>query len=89
MAINQVVEDQVYIKFKDPNFTIIQTRLNAIVHAYDKALLSRNRYRHLAAVAPILFREYLVIDQRNKINKLINAQIHVETFNIDQDINQD
>jgi hypothetical protein len=50
--------------------------------------LGHDGYRHLAAVVPILFREYLVAERRNKINELINAQIHVETFNIDQDINQ-
>jgi hypothetical protein len=60
-----------------------------VVHACDEALLSRDGYRHLAAVVPILFREYLVADRRNKINELINAQIRVGTFNIDQDIDQD
>jgi len=82
-------EDQVRIKFKDPNPTITQIRLDAVVHACDEALLSRDGYQHLAAVAPILFCEYLVADQHNKINELINAQIHVGIFNIDHDINQD
>lgn len=82
-------EDQVHIKFKDLNPTITQTRLDAVVRVCDEALLSHDGYRHLAAVAPILFREYLVADRRNKINELINAQIRVGTFNIDQDINQD
>ena len=36
---------------------------------------------------PILFREYLVSDRRNKINELINAQIHIGIFNIDREIN--
>ena len=82
-------EDQVHIKFKDQNSKITQIRLDAVVRTYDEALLSRDGYRHLAAVVPILFREYLVADRRNKINELINAQIHVRTFNIDQNINQD
>ena len=82
-------EDHVHIKFKDPNPTITQTRLDAVVCACDEALLSRDGYQHLAAVVPILFCEYLVADRRNKINELINAQIHVGTFNIDQDIDQD
>ena len=82
-------EDQVHIKFKDQNPKITQIRLDAVVRTCDEALLSRDGYRHLAAVVPILFREYLVADRRNKINELINAQIHVGTFNIDQDIDQD
>ena len=58
-----------------------------MVRACDEALLSRDGYRHLAAVVPILFREYLVADRRNKINELINAQIPIGTFNIDREIN--
>ena len=34
---------------------------------------------------PDLFREYLVANRRNEINDLINTQIHVEIFNINQD----
>ncbi len=36
---------------------------------------------------PILFREYLVANRRNKINELINTQIHIGNFNIDKEIN--
>ena len=82
-------EDQVHIKFKDQNPKITQIRLDAVVCTCDETLLSCDGYRHLAAVVPILFHEYLVADRRNKINELINAQIHVGTFNIDQDIDQD
>ena len=82
-------ENQVCIKFKDSNSITTQARLDAIVRVCDEALLGRDSYRHLAAVVPILFREYLVANRRNMINKLINAQIHVEIFNTDQNINQD
>ncbi|PKC57652.1 hypothetical protein RhiirA1_401244 [Rhizophagus irregularis] len=81
-------ENQVCIKFKDPDPMAIQTRLDAIVRVCDEALLSRDGYRHLAAAVPSLFREYLVADRQNKINELINTQINVKIFNIDQDINQ-
>src|SRR6185312_14037195 len=47
----------------------------------------RDGYRHLAAVIPILFREYLVTDRRNRINELINIQIPIEIFNLDIEIN--
>ena len=80
-------EDKLCIKFKDPNPAITQIRLDAVVRACDEALLSRDGYRHLAAVALILFREYLVANRRNEINKLINAQIHVGIFNLNQEIN--
>ncbi len=80
-------EDKLCIKFKDPNPTITQIRLDAVVRACDEALLSHDGYQHLAAVAPILFREYLVANRRNEINKLINAQIHVGIFNLNQEIN--
>jgi hypothetical protein len=82
-------ENQVYIRFKDLDSTANQTRLDAVVRACDEALLGRDGYRHLAAVVPILFREYLVANRRNKINEIINAQIPVETFNIDQEIHDD
>ncbi|RHZ79560.1 hypothetical protein Glove_144g138 [Diversispora epigaea] len=78
-------ENQIQIKFKNLDSKI---RLDAVVRVYDEALLGRDGYRHLAAVIPSLFREYLVADRRNEINKLINAQIPVEIFNIDQDVNQ-
>jgi len=57
------------------------------VRACDEALLSRDGYRHLASVIPTLFREYLVANRRNEINRLINAQIHVGIFNTNQEIN--
>jgi len=66
-----------------------QTRLDAVVRACDEALLGRDGYRHLAAVVSTLFREYLVANRRNEINDIINAQIHVKTFNIDQEIHYD
>lgn len=80
-------ENQANIKFKDPNFTTTQTRLDAIVRVCDEAVLGRDGYRNLAAVVPTLFREYLVADRRNKINELINAQIPIGIFNIDNEIN--
>lgn len=76
----------VCINFKDSN--PITTKLDAIVRVCDEALLSRDGYRNLAAVVPELFREYLVADRRNKINEFMNSQIHIEIFNIDQNINQ-
>ncbi|RHZ63275.1 hypothetical protein Glove_330g60 [Diversispora epigaea] len=78
-------ENQIQIKCKNLDSKI---RLDAVVKVCDEALLGRDGYRHLAAIVPSLFREYLVADRRNEINKLINAQIPVEIFNIDQDVNQ-
>jgi hypothetical protein len=82
-------ENQVHIRFKDLDFTTNQIRLDAVVRACDEALLGRDGYRHLAAVVPTLFREYLVSNRRNEINKIIDAQIHIETFNVDQEIHYD
>jgi len=82
-------ENQVHIRFKDLDFTTNQTRLDAVVRACDEALLGRDGYRYLAAVVPTLFREYLVSNRRNEINKIINAQIYIETFNVDQEIHYD
>ncbi|CAB4428150.1 unnamed protein product [Rhizophagus irregularis] len=80
-------ENQIYVKFKDSNPATTQTRLDAVVRVCDEALLCRDGYRHLAAVVPFLFREYLVADRRNEINKLINTQIPIEIFSIDREIN--
>ena len=81
-------ENQAYIKFKDSNPITQAKQLDAVVRVCDEALLSRDGYRHLAAVVPTLFREYLVADRRNEINKLINAQIHVEIFNTEVEIGE-
>jgi hypothetical protein len=78
-------ENQACIKFKDSNPITIQKRLDAIVRVCDEALLSCDGYRHLAAAVPTLYREYLVANRRNEINNLINAQMCVEIFNINQD----
>ena len=56
-------ETQVCIKFKDSDPITNQTKLDAIVRVCDESLLSRDGYRHLAAVVPSLFREYLVADR--------------------------
>jgi hypothetical protein len=78
-------EDQACIKFKDPNnFSVT---LDAIVRICDEAVLGRDGYRNLAAVVPTLFREYLVANRRHEINELMNAQIHIGIFNIDNEIN--
>jgi len=66
-------ENQVHIRFKDLDFTTNQTRLDAVVHACDEAFLGHDGYHYLAAVVPTLFREYLVSNRRNEINKIINA----------------
>ena len=79
-------ENQVCIKFKDSNPITIQTGLDAVVRVCDEALISRDGYRHLSAVVPDLFREYLVADRRNKINEQINAKISIGIFNINQEI---
>jgi hypothetical protein len=56
-------ENQACIKFKDSDPVATQTRLDAIVRVCDNAFLGRDGYRHLAAVVPTLFREYLVADR--------------------------
>ncbi|RIB07881.1 hypothetical protein C2G38_2213141 [Gigaspora rosea] len=75
----------IQIKFKDSSFTT-QIRLDSVIRACDEALLDRDGYRHLAAVIPTLFREYLVANRQNKINMLINKQIHIQSFNIDNEL---
>jgi hypothetical protein len=78
-------ENQACIKFKDPNN--LSATLDAIVRVCDDAVLGRDGYRNLAAVVPTLFREYLVANRRNEINELMDAQIHIGIFNIDNEIN--
>ena len=53
-------ENQIYIKFGNSNSITSQTRLDSIVRVCDESFLGRDGYRQLAAVAPTLFREYLV-----------------------------
>ncbi|CAG8750069.1 1961_t:CDS:2, partial [Ambispora leptoticha] len=73
-------KEQVKIKFSDSN---TQTELDSVVRACDEALLGHDGYRHLAAVAPTLFHEYLVADRRNKINEIMKNKIYIQSFNID------
>ncbi|PKB95691.1 hypothetical protein RhiirA5_385841 [Rhizophagus irregularis] len=81
-------DQQAYIKFKNPNnSSAIQTRVDAIVRVCDEAVLGRDGYRNLAAVVPTLFREYLIANRRNEMNELMNMQIHIGIFNIDNEIN--
>ncbi|GET55161.1 hypothetical protein GLOIN_2v1824261 [Rhizophagus irregularis DAOM 181602=DAOM 197198] len=63
-------ENQVCIKFKDPDPMAIQTRLDAIVRVCDEALLSRDGYRHLAATVLSLFHQDI-----NQINDH-NSDVH-------------
>ncbi len=80
-------ENQVCIKFKDLNPNTTQMRLDVVVCACDETLLSYDGYWHLASVTLILFREYLIANHWNEINKLINIQIHIRIFNTNQEIN--
>ncbi|POG73827.1 hypothetical protein GLOIN_2v1826762 [Rhizophagus irregularis DAOM 181602=DAOM 197198] len=81
-------DQQAYIKFKNPNnSSAIQTRVDAIVRFCDEAVLGRDGYRNLAAVVPTLFREYLFANRLNEMNELMNMQIHIGIFNIDNEIN--
>ncbi|PKY31990.1 hypothetical protein RhiirB3_449879 [Rhizophagus irregularis] len=64
------------------------TRLDAYVRACDEALLSRDRYRRLAAIEARLIREYQVAHRRIEITKLINNQINIRTFNLDKGLDQ-
>ncbi|RHZ85246.1 hypothetical protein Glove_69g26 [Diversispora epigaea] len=66
------------------NLPVDITKLDALVRAHDEALLGRDGYRKLAAVEPHLTREYQIAQRRNEISKLINNQIQIEIFNIDQ-----
>ncbi len=62
-----------YMLTSNSNPITTQLQLDAIVRVCDEALLSRDGYRHLAAVVPTLFREYLVANHQNEINHLINT----------------
>ncbi|RHZ87957.1 hypothetical protein Glove_27g17 [Diversispora epigaea] len=66
------------------NLPVDITKLDALVRAHDEALLGRDGYRKLAAVEPHLTREYQIAQRQNEISKLINNQIQIEIFNIDQ-----
>lgn len=66
------------------NLPVDITKLDALVRAHDEALLGRDGYRKLAAVEPHLIREYQIAQRRNEISKLINNQIQIGIFNIDQ-----
>ncbi|RHZ79768.1 hypothetical protein Glove_141g120 [Diversispora epigaea] len=66
------------------NLPVDITKLNTLVRVHDEALLGRDGYRKLAAVEPHLTCEYQIAQRRNEISKLINNQIPIEIFNIDQ-----
>ena len=72
-----------------PNEDLELKKLDAFVRACDESLLSRDGYRHLAAVEPHLIREYRVGKHRIKITNIINKEIKIRTFNIDKPLNDD
>src|SRR6266498_3793347 len=68
-------------------FSLLQQKLIDEKDLLRILLHDHNKINDLTVVAPILFREYLVANRRNEINKLINAQIHIRIFNLNQEIN--
>ncbi|RGB28025.1 hypothetical protein C1646_768337 [Rhizophagus diaphanus] len=60
-----------------------QIKLNAIICVCDEAVLGCN----LAAVVLTLFHKYLVANCQNEINELMNMQIYIGIFNINNEIN--
>ena len=70
------------------NLSLDYTKLDAYVRACDEALLGRDGYRRLAAVEARLIREYQVAQRRIEITKLMNDQIHIGTFNLNKELNQ-
>ncbi|RIB00726.1 hypothetical protein C2G38_2233229 [Gigaspora rosea] len=71
-----IKKNQACIKFKDPNFTT-QTRLDAIVHVCNEALLDRDRYKSLAAIINI---------EIFNIDKEINDQFSIYSSEYTSDI---
>jgi len=78
---NQIVN----IKY---NAILDNIKLDAYVRACDEALLGRDGYRRLAAVEARLIREYQISQRRIEITKSINNQIHIGSFNLDKELDQ-
>jgi hypothetical protein len=57
-------------------------KIDAIVRACDKLLLSRNGYQQLATIKICLIHKYLIANRRIEITNLINKDIRIRTFNI-------
>src|SRR5439155_19398750 len=85
---NIELEDNNQIVNLKYNSLINTMKLDTFVRAHDDALFGWDGYRKLAVIEPRLIREYQIAQRRIEISKLINNQIHIETFNFDNELNQ-
>ena len=66
--------------FEMKNINNISIRQDAVVHACDKAIISRESYRMLTNIYPDLERYYRIEARRIEIQNIINNLVPIKTF---------
>ncbi|RGB36544.1 hypothetical protein C1646_758016 [Rhizophagus diaphanus] len=81
----EIGDEIVGIDLSEVNLDFIRVRQDAVICACDKALISRDGYRHLAAISSNLEREYQISNRRNKISKYMEIIIPIYNCKIELD----
>ncbi|CAG8770524.1 3094_t:CDS:1, partial [Dentiscutata heterogama] len=75
-----ISEKPVEFKFTESNPSL--NYLDSTIYAYDKGLISRESYRNLVAIQPLLEREHTIAIWQKEINKIMEEIISIKEFNI-------
>ncbi|CAB4437992.1 unnamed protein product [Rhizophagus irregularis] len=81
----EIGDEIVGIDLSEVNLDFTRVRQDAVVCACDEALISRDGYRHLAAISPNLEREYQISNRRNEISKYMETIIPIYNCKIELD----
>ncbi|RGB30423.1 hypothetical protein C1646_765376 [Rhizophagus diaphanus] len=81
----EIGDEIVGINLSEVNLDFTRVRQDAVVCACDEALISRDGYRHLAAISPNFEREYQISNRRNEISKYMETIIPIYNCKIELD----
>ena len=79
----EIGDEIVGIDLSEVNLDFTRIRQEAVVCACDESLISRDGYRHLAAISPSLERDYQISNRRNEISRYMETIIPVYNCKIE------
>ncbi|CAB5355050.1 unnamed protein product [Rhizophagus irregularis] len=79
----EIGDEIVGIDLSEVNLDFTRVRQDAVVCACDEALISRDGYRHLAAISPNLEREYQIRDEVLKPEKQYCILLYIENKKVE------
>lgn len=85
-----LVQDREFrVNFEEENLSTKKRRLQSMVRALDISSISRDGYRHIAALEPQLLREHAVSDERQKINADMACAIPINLIDLEPNVQLD